>query len=242
MKSAGFRGLRQLGMASAVAGAALLAGCAPNGHVVADERSHNDAQAETLQVKPSMLWERSIGARTGSTPSFYADTPGRRTFGILGVMAMAVEGNRLVRDYGIEDPAATLSEELVASLTIQNRMRTSSRREADLLLEVKTINWDFRPYRNDPDDLFVVYSARVNLVDRRDGQVIASGKCRAGRERHGDSATLEQLLADNAALLREELREAAHECAQRIKGDTLSAFLTNANFVAQQDVGTPRRQ
>jgi hypothetical protein len=223
--------------------AAALAGCAHGGRVVAENgRDARDLGDERLEAKADLLWERSIGVRTGSTPSFYADTPGRRTFGILGVMAMAVEGNRLVRAYGIEDPAATLSEELVESLAIQNRMRTSARNEADVLLEVKTINWDFRPYRNDPDDLFVVYSARVNLVDRRDGQVLASGKCRAGRERDGDSATLEQLLADNAERLRRELREAAHECAQRIKGETLSAFLNNANVVAQQDVGAPRRQ
>lgn len=219
---------------------AAMAGCAHGGRTVAE--ADTGSGAEPLQVKPSLLWERSIGARTGSTPSFYADTPARRTFGILGVMAMAVEGNRLVRDYGLEDPAATLSEELLASLAIQNRMRTSSRSDADVLLEVKTINWDFRPYRNNPDDLFVVYSARVNLVDRRDGQVLASGKCRAGREHEGDSATLEQLLAENAARLRRELREAAHECAQRIKSETLAAFLNNANFVAQQDIGAPRRQ
>ncbi len=241
MKVWGFSALRRHGIFGALLSAAALAGCA-HGSIVAEDRRDDGDSAETLQVKGDLLWERSIGAKTGSTPSFYADTPGRRTFGILGVMAMAVEGNRLVRDYGLEDPAVTLSEELIASLAIQNRMRTSSRTDADVMLEVKTINWDFRPYRNDPDDLFVVYSARVNLVDRRDGQVIASGKCRAGRERTGDSATLQELLADNANRLRQELREAAHECAQRIKGDTLAAFLNNANAVAQQSIGGPRRQ
>ena len=242
MKFFGFRALRRHRLVGSLVCAVALAGCAHGGSIVAEGRQDSDSLSERLDAKTELLWERSIGASTGSTPSFYADTPGRRTFGILGVVAMAVEGNRLVRDYGIEDPAATLSEELIASLAIQNRMRTSSRRDADVLLQVNTINWDFRPYRNNPDDLFVVYSARVNLVDRRDGQLIASGKCRAGRERSGDSATLEQLLADNASLLREELREAAHECAQRIKADTLAAFLNNANAVAQQTVGAPRRQ
>lgn len=243
MKFSGFWAGRHHGFIGSLVCAAALAGCAHGGSIVAEHRQDDsDSRAESLYAKSDLLWERSIGAKTGSTPAFYADTPGRRTFGILGVMAMAVEGNRLVRTYGLEDPAATLSEELIGSLAIQNRMRTSSRSDADVLLEVKTINWDFRPYRNNPDDLFVVYSARVNLIDRRDGQVLASGKCRAGRERSGDSFTLEQFLADNAARLRQELHEAAHECAQRIKGDTLAAFLNNANAVAQQSIGTPRRQ
>jgi hypothetical protein len=242
MKLTGFWAPRHHGLIGLLLAAAALAGCAHGGTTVAEDRQDDsDSRVERLNARSELLWERSIGAKTASTPSFYADTPGRRTFGILGVMAMAVEGNRLVRAYGIEDPATTLSEELLASLALQNRMRTSSRRDADVLLEVKTINWDFRPYRNDPDDLFVVYSARVNLVDRRDGQVLASGKCRAGRERSGDSATLEQLLADNAARLRQELREAAHECAQSIKGDTLAAFLNNTNAVAQ-NIDLPRRQ
>src|SRR5690606_5957604 len=103
------------------------------------------------------------------------------------------------------------------ALASRNAMRTSSRDGADLLLDVKTINWDFRPYRNNPDNLFVVYSARISLVDQRSNTVLASGKCRSRRDGEGDSATLEQLLADGASRLQKELREAAHECAQRMK-------------------------
>jgi hypothetical protein len=228
-------------------GAALAGGCASSSSIVSDDEFRGAAADgnQAVASRADLLWERSLGARTGSTPNFYADTPGRRTFGILGVMAMAYEGNKLVSTYDIEDPAGRVSEELVASLAIQNRMRTTTRDQADLLLEVNTINWDFRPYRNNPKDLFVVYSARVNLRNRHDGTVLASGKCRSGRENPGDSATLDQLLAENASRLRRELREAAHECVQRLKGETFAAFLNNAGAVAQQVSNRrdePRRQ
>ncbi len=215
----------------------LLAGCASTLPAVSDEDEPAARQADAGRLdalEADQLRHRTLAVRTGSTPSFYADTPGRRTFGILGVIAMMREGNRLVEDYGLQDPAGQLSEDLLTALARRNDMRTSSREAADVLLDVKTINWDFRPYRNDPNNLFVVYSARISLVDQRSGTVLASGKCRSRRDRVGDSATLEQLLADGAKLLQNELREAAGECAQRMKDDTLSAFLQNVPPVAHQ--------
>jgi hypothetical protein len=214
----------------------LLAGCASTLPTASEDDESLSGEVTARRpdtLRADMLRSRTLAVRTGSTPSFYADTPGRRTFGILGVIAMMREGNRLVEDYGLEDPAAQLSEELLTALANRNDMRTSSRDAADLLLDVKTINWDFRPYRNNPDNLFVVYSARISLIDQRNGTVLASGKCRSRRDTVGDSATLEQLLADGAKLLQTELREAAHECAQRMKDDTLSAFLQAVPPVAQ---------
>lgn len=221
----------------------LMTGCASALPTVSEDDeagSRGVSAARPLDTVPAnALRNRSLAIRTGSTPSFYADTPGRRTFGILGVIVMMREGNNLVEEHGLEDPAGQLSEDLLTALASRNAMRTSSRDAADLLLDVKTINWDFRPYRNDPDNLFVVYSARIRLIDQRTNTVLASGKCRSRRDREGDSATLEQLLADGATRLQQELREAAHECAQRMKDDTLSAFLQNVPPVAQQN-GSPR--
>lgn len=237
MKSSPSRPITLLLGAALLCAAGLLGGCASSLPVMSDDDSGTGASplAQALASLPATaLHNRSLAVRTGSTPSFYADTPGRRDYGILGVIAMMREGNRLVTDYRLEDPAAQLSEDLVASLADQNRLRTSTRDSADLLLEVKTINWDFRPYRNDPDNLFVVYSARVSLVDQHNGAVLASGKCRSQRDREGDSATLEQLLADGAQRLQRELREAGHECAQRMKRETFAVFLQNVAPVARQ--------
>jgi hypothetical protein len=220
--------------------AVLMSGCASKLPVMAgDDETPVDAAPQRLtQVPSNLLWNRKLAVRTGSTPSFYADTPGRRTFGILGVIAMMRQGNQIVEDFGLKDPAGHLSEDLVNTLATRNGMQTSNRDAADLLLEVKTINWDFRPYRNDPDKLFVVYSARINLIDQRAGTILASGKCRSTRDAQGDSATLEQLLADGAERLHDELREAALECSQRMKSGTLSAFLQNLAPVAQRQSGT----
>ena len=226
--------------------AGFLAGCASTHAVVAEEDAPRmdaaTADEESIVVPADRLRDRSIGVRTGSTPSFYADTPGRRTYGILGVIGMMREGNRLVAAYGLEDPAGALSEDLVASLAVRNGMRTTTQDAADLLLDIKTINWDFRPYRNNADSLFVVYVARISLIDRSSGAVLAQGKCRSRRDREGDSATIEQLLADGAKRLQTELREAAHECAQRVKSETLSAFLPPTPLIARGAATEDRAQ
>jgi hypothetical protein len=225
----------------ALVAAFLLSGCASRFSMVAEDASTLDPSAPAKQASQpfdsmprNLLARRSLAVRTGSTPNFYADTPGRRTFGLLGVVAMMREGNRLVKDFGLRDPANQLSASLAASLTSHNGMRTGTPDSADLLLDVRTINWDFRPYRNDPDNLYVVYAARVSLVDQRSGSVLAAGKCRSRRDAEGDSATLDQLLAEGARRLQNELREAAEECAQRVRSGTFSALLENVPAVAQQ--------
>src|SRR5690554_132904 len=81
--------------------AVALGGCASKLPMVADDdATPTGAIPEQLSQLPvNLLWNRSLAVRTGSTPSFYADTPARRTFGILGVIAMMREGNQLVEDF-----------------------------------------------------------------------------------------------------------------------------------------------
>lgn len=179
-------------------------------------------------VPAAQLGDRTIAVRTGSTPSFYADTSGRRFFGMIGVVAMMVEGNRLVEDYGLEDPAVALSRDLAASLTDAHRLRPATTDRADLILDVKTINWDFRPVRRDPGNLYVVYAARMTLTDARTGRVLAEGKCRSRRDGTEDVASLDTLLADDARQLRAELHDAQRQCAQYFRSDALHAVLTPA--------------
>lgn len=238
MKRFAFRSIGNIPGPALLLATALLVGCAGTATVGAD-RAASATAPSPITVPADKIRNRSLGVMTGAAPSFYADTPGRRTFGIVGVIAMMREGNRLVESYGLEDPAGQLSEDLVASLALHNGMQTSTRDTADVLLQVSTINWDFRPYRNDPDNLYIVYSARISLVDRHNGAVLAQGKCRSRRDHQGDSATLDDLLADGAKRLQKELREAAQECAQAVKSSTLSAFLPPVATVAQRAISEP---
>ena len=171
------------------------------------------------------LIERRLAVRIGSTPSFYADTPGRRMFGPFGAVSALRQGNRLIEELAIEDPAHGIARSLADTLREANRMAAADPAEADLILDVKTTNWDFRPYRNDPDQLFVVYAARVTLTERASGRVLLQDRCRSGRD-PGDEASLDGLLAEQGRKLRAELAEAAGECLARLSTGPLRVALT----------------
>ena len=66
-----------------------------------------EATAATLAGKTLAI------TRRGEKPSFMAMTAGKATFALLGAGAMAVEGNRIVRENGIADPADTVEAVLV---------------------------------------------------------------------------------------------------------------------------------
>ena len=65
MKFSGFWALRRHGLVGLLVGVGALAGCAHSGSIVAeDRRGGSDSQAQRLDAKGELLWERSIGART----------------------------------------------------------------------------------------------------------------------------------------------------------------------------------
>lgn len=173
------------------------------------------------------LANRSLAVRIGSTPSFYADTPERRMFGPFGAVAALRSGNQLIESLAIADPAHDLSGALAQDLQKANRMAsTADTNQADVVLDVKTTNWDFRPYRNDPGQLFVVYAARVTLTERTTGRVLIQDRCRSGRDPSEAKVNAEQLLADGGRLLREELAEATRICLAQLSAGPLRFALT----------------
>ena len=57
--------------------------------------------------------------RRGVKPSFMAMTAGKATFALLGAAAMAADGNRMVKDNDIADPADTVEAVLVPAFVKQ---------------------------------------------------------------------------------------------------------------------------
>lgn len=100
------RRVRTLGLGLCAA-AASLAGCAgPTG-------SNGESTADHMPGAPIVLDQRGkIEIVVSKTPNFYADTTGRRFYGIAGVIAMALEGNRIVHELAIADPAIAIAEGL----------------------------------------------------------------------------------------------------------------------------------
>lgn len=211
---------------AAAAGAMLLSGCVSTKNIKADAAALRTGAAATVTVSQR------------EKPSFSAMTAGKAGFGLIGAAAMIAAGNDIIRKNEVDDPAnyiaAELAAQMAASLGAQVvpnagvTTKASNARElakaypaADLLLDVQTINWSFVYFPTDWNNYRVVYSAKLRLVDTRSGAMKAEGFCARVPEKTADAPSRDQLLDDNAAGLKRELRIAADHCIGELRDKVL---------------------
>jgi hypothetical protein len=210
-------------------------GCAPL------PNSALDAQA---------LRGRSLEVVIQPTPSFYADNRRRRRFGLLGVFAMAYEGNRLIREHRIPDPSLALAGFLRRSVAVRSRLAaqapgrdrvpqgvatagTAEGGGPELTLSVRTTNWEYRPFRGASDQFYVIYSARLDLIDNVRRRTIGTERCQV-TPTVDERLTEGELTADDAAKLRAELALASEQCFAALRDGTLAAALGLGPAVARR--------
>ena len=256
-------------------------------------------------IDPTAFRGRSIEVVVKPPPSFYADNKDRRRFGIVGVLVMAHEGNRQIRQHSLVDPSVALGASLekaierseararlaaapsassvgpiaVASIaptpiastaiawsdtthgdpprsigraTGKAPGRTAADRplavttavapartvapaaavepgnpaasSADLTLFVQTVNWEYRPFRGQRDQFYVIYSARVDLVDNRSGRLVARDRCEVTPTVDA-RLTEAELLADEARRLRAELAASSRLCLSALRSQPIATLL-----------------
>jgi hypothetical protein len=209
-----------------VVAAAMTAGC-----VSVQQIPMSASSAEAVKDKEIALSQRA-------RPDFAASTPAKAVFGMIGAAAMISEGNKLVKENGIEDPALYIAQTLVADLQGRYNTRLSPKgapvasddvadlvknaNGSDVVLDVRTINWSFVYFPLSLGKYRVIYSARLRLVDAKSGRVLAEGGCHRVPEQTAQSPTYGELLANSAARLKQELRTAADFCISEFKTKTLA--------------------
>jgi len=225
----------------ALAAAAALAGC-----VSVQEVPMSTASFDALRGR-----ELSLAAR--DKPDFGAMTAGKAAggalFGALGGAiagnAMVSAGNELVAQNGIHDPAEQIGNALGSALggryatkatAFRTRLSTDEPTEvsktpngADVVLDVRTINWGFVYFPTSWSKYRVMYSARARLLDARKGQVLAESGCALPLADNADAApSYEEVVANGAAWLKGELQRAADYCAGQFATKMFSLTLAAA--------------
>ncbi len=191
------------------------------------------------ESEASRLGGKVVQRSVYPTPDFAAYTAGKAAFGVVGAALVIKAGNDVVRENAVDDPALRIGQELVGALAERRGLKvlqteptvsksddigalSSSYADADLILDVKTLNWMFIYFPTDWSHYRVVYSARLRLIDRSRQRVIAEDVC-AYKPEYADTKkapTREELVANGAAGLKQELAKAADYC--------LAAFRANA--------------
>lgn len=95
-------------------------------------------------------------------------------------------------------------------------MLSKKHQSSSYLLDVRTINWSFGYFPSGWNQYRVIYSAKAKLIDTSSQQVVAEAFCSRVPEKTTDAPSHDELLANNAARLKQELQIAADHCVKEL--------------------------
>ena len=147
-------------------------------------------------------------------------------------------GNQLVQTDGIPDPAIDIGHQLANELATRNADTLLSTPPvvspndnpatlvktypgADLIIDVKTINWMYAYYPTKWQKYHVNYAARVRLLDGSTGALVAQQLCKVDPTDPNDPPSGDALIADHGALLKQLLKKAGDSCVQNFEHQVL---------------------
>lgn len=202
------------------------------------------ASTETVRLADNpgaSLAGKQVHSTREAAPSFLALTPIHGGFAAFGVMAAYGEGDTLVAQEGLEDPAVMIEDAVARHL--RSRHGTAGNGQAlmfeddkpddlaawarqnnvrDLIVDVETNGWGFSYQGFNFSSYSVAYSALFRLIDPSTGQVLAQHFCSGGSHDDAEGApSHDDLLANGSALLKSLLNERAQTCIDEITTQVL---------------------
>jgi hypothetical protein len=157
-------------------------------------------------------------------------------FGIVGgaVAANSMEkaGEQLITDYQLTDPAVTVRDRVAEALQATYGVRTAvadtvpptdsmtdltSRFGRETVLDTRTLGWQLIYYPTDWTHHYVIYAGRARILRLSDGKTLWDGRCLAKLpDPAGSRRTMDEYRANDGALLKQKLDEAADGCASQL--------------------------
>ncbi|UUZ53425.1 hypothetical protein LP419_32130 [Massilia sp. H-1] len=89
------------------------------------------------------------------------------------------------------------------------------------MLDVETSKWGLSTFATDWFHYELHYQANARLIDTESGAVVATGVCKDAPDDKAKAPNFDQLMIDNAALLKQKLASAASECAAALRAKML---------------------
>jgi hypothetical protein len=171
-------------------------------------------------------------------PSFVAMTAGKAVFGMIGALAMTSAGNDIIVNNQVPDPADEIARGLadalktsrgaritpgVADVTAEDPAALSAAAGgANYILDGRTLGWSFGYFPTDWSHYRVMYTAKARLIDTASKSVVAQGNCSLTPDSNAGAPTYAELIANNAARLKQELSLAGGRCMARLKTEMLA--------------------
>jgi hypothetical protein len=141
-------------------------------------------------------------------------------------------GQEMVKNYSLQDPVLKVKEQILGVLntkyglnnihaipeTIVEENFDLFRKQygAGIIIDLMTINWGLGSFPFDSSHYRTPLFVRVRLVDLKDSIVLWQGSCRVMEEKTDNSPNIDEIKADNGALLKKMLIATADICAKEI--------------------------
>ncbi|RZT10095.1 hypothetical protein SAMN05216319_1453 [Duganella sp. CF402] len=185
------------------------------------------------------LKDQSIVPTERKKPKFVATAPGPAIALMTGADVKISDGNEIVKVYDIEDPAQSISQRLLQELQSARSVRpvapavfvdssdpeklaTSAKGAAKYILDVETTYWSFLYFPADWKHYRIMYTADARLIDAESKKVVAESRCVRIPDATPTSPTYQELLDNQAQVLKNELKIAADACAKSFKAEMFS--------------------
>ena len=202
------------------------------------------AGCASVQHKPlstdaiTQLKGRTLSRATYPKADFVAMSPGAAAFGQIGAAVMISEGAKISKESDLQDPPRTISAGLAEKLAAAHGMRmavvaaaesssdevaalAAAHSGAQYVLDVKTFNWTLAYYPTNWAGYRLMYSARMRLIDTASKSVVSETMCQTTQGDDKNPPSKDQLLANQAALLKEYVDKAARGCIDVLSRDVL---------------------
>lgn len=199
------------------------------------------ASINKLPIAPTTTAEikgQAIAQTKRPLPDFSAMTAGKAAFALIGAALMISEGNSIIANNKISDPADAIASSLVTVLEDAHGAKSTEQRvmvdsddviqittaangAAPFVVDVQTINWSLAYFPTDWTHYRVIYSAKARLINTSTRATVAEGFCQRVPESNIGAPTYDELTANEAALLKQELSQAATECLRTLKAEML---------------------
>lgn len=190
--------------------------------------SHSDL--DKLSGKTLAISEPEEGAPFVET-AYWSDFVGALTIGLLSYYIPVQVGKKTAKKYDLHDPSEDIAKKLGDSLTREHKMSLVSSEvktkgssvdelskeysNSAILLDVRTGNWGL--YRAPASMKYrILYHIYLRLIDTKNSRVIAEATCETPKDRMSKFSK-DELLANNAALLKKELKLGSEYCVSEFE-------------------------
>jgi len=193
----------------------ILVACLSAGNAVAKDKMLPlpETAAAQLQGKTLVVTRHKI-------PSYTAMTAGKVTFGLLGVGLMVAEGNKIIKENEVPDPAVLLEAQLAPAFAKHYGMQlkpasmamidvekpkqiAATQTDTDYILDIRSGGWMSSYYPTEWAKYWILYSVQIQLVNAKDGTLVSNMACNATTNKHANSPSKEQMLENKAQLFKD---------------------------------------